>query len=761
MKQALLSYAVLFAGISVAAERLGLPEPVIPDPFGVNIHFVVPNEAEADSIAAGGFKFVRMDFGWGGIERKKGEYDFSGYDKLVDGMSKRGIREIFILDYGNDLYDKGASPFTDEGRAAFAKFAGAAAAHFAGKNILWEIWNEPNISFWKPKPNVEDYASLALVTIEAVRKADPDAFIQGPASSTFPWEYFERLGERGVLEKLDAVSVHPYRQLAPETVIDDYLRLRGIIDRFSPKKHIPIVSGEWGFSTVYPVINGSDSRQAKFLVREWLTNLMYDVRPSIWYDWRDDGTNPKDDEHHFGTVFHDMKPKPAYTAAQVLCNTLRGYRYVRRVALDRDEDYALLFVKGEDAALAMWTTGADHTQNLATAGGAGLVYMMCATAEVCKDDVLKVELSDTPQYVMLKGGAAAMGAFWRPRDVVMSIRADSEQICAVDFDHAGKDAVGGEIKIVAEGVTLGTASFKAEPGKSNLEMHYKLERRDRSTIHAEVVVTRQKPKAEYRSPLWLKVMNAVQIAVLPPTERQVPVKIENPSGEALELTLKTSGGEGQGGTALKLKAGEREGVALVPIDKPLAEGAKLGVDAFDGTKLVARSEPAAWRKQAVGDGLRTELDGDAKIAATAKAASAAPPEAPPGQQAANALEISYRFDAGWRFLRVPAPDGMKPLDGSPQTLGMWLYGDGSGNLLRCRFTDKTGQTFQPDRGAIDWKGWRFVMFDLNAKDSGHWGGANDGVIHFPIRLDTLVLIDSTQQKMEKESKVFVTGMAVK
>jgi hypothetical protein len=43
--------------------------------------------------------------------------------------------------------------------------------------------NEPNISFWKPKPDVQQYSTLALATAKAVREADPNATIIGPATS--------------------------------------------------------------------------------------------------------------------------------------------------------------------------------------------------------------------------------------------------------------------------------------------------------------------------------------------------------------------------------------------------------------------------------------------------------------------------------------------------------------------------------------------------------------------------------------------------
>jgi hypothetical protein len=53
---------------------------------------------------------------------------------------------------------------------------------------------------------------------------------------------------------------------------------------------------------------------------------------SIWYDWKEDGSDPKEREHHFGMVYPDLKPKPSYTAGKALAETLAGYRFVRRVA---------------------------------------------------------------------------------------------------------------------------------------------------------------------------------------------------------------------------------------------------------------------------------------------------------------------------------------------------------------------------------------------------------------------------------------------
>ena len=144
-----------------------LPRLTVPEGVGVNIHFTRGHEQDLDLIAAAGFKVARMDFGWAGIERAKGQYDWSAYDELTANLAKRGLRALYILDYSNPLYEESvvtrnpvsgeehrdtASPQHPESVAAFARWAAAAAERYRGRRVIWEIWNEPNITFWKPKP---------------------------------------------------------------------------------------------------------------------------------------------------------------------------------------------------------------------------------------------------------------------------------------------------------------------------------------------------------------------------------------------------------------------------------------------------------------------------------------------------------------------------------------------------------------------------------------------------------------------------------
>jgi hypothetical protein len=420
-----LASCALACALPLLAGGTEIPEPVLPAGVGVNIHFVTGHEKDLDLIAAGGFRFVRMDFGWEAIEASKGEYNWAGYEELLANLEKRGLRAIFILDYSHRLYEQPvtsrdpitseshkstASPQHPESVAAFARWAAASAKHFQGRHVLWEIWNEPNISFWSPKPDATQYTTLALATCKAIREAEPHATIIGPASSEFPWDFLETFLKSGVLEYLDAVSVHPYRNPSqpPETASTDIARLRTLIARYAPQAkqdRIPILSGEWGYSTCKRGV--TLETQAAFAARQQLSNLLNGVPLSIWYDWKNDGPDPNENEHNFGTVLPDLAPKPAYVAIQTLTRELSGYRVVRRLALPGDKDYVLICQNlTSEQKLAAWTLGEPHPVGLEISlQGETKPTAVSGNGERLTPKIesgrLSVELAAAPQYVTL------------------------------------------------------------------------------------------------------------------------------------------------------------------------------------------------------------------------------------------------------------------------------------------------------------------------------------------------------------------------
>jgi hypothetical protein len=393
--------------IAVVGAEL-LPEPVIPEGFGVNIHFTgLPKDLHM--ISEAGFKFIRMDFTWSRIEKIKGEYDFkeSGYDSLTLGCEQLGIRVLYILDYSNKLYETDRSVRTDAGRKAFADFAATAAKRYAGKDILWEIWNEANLEhFWSPQPSVEDYCKLVEVCASRIRQVDPRGQVVAGATSQIPLNWFEDCFKKGLLNWIDVLSVHPYRSQPPEMVIQDYTKLRELIARYAPAgKKIAVISGEWGYSNInWDKSKLTEQQQADYLVRMFLINAYQNIPVSIWYDWKDDGTDPKEREHHFGTVKHDLNPKAAYLAAKVLSSTLAGYSIKERFDLGNENDFAFKLTNGNREAVAFWTLGPNHNVTLPIEPTEVTLVGIYGGKVVInfKSKHLNIRAEQSPQYLLIK-----------------------------------------------------------------------------------------------------------------------------------------------------------------------------------------------------------------------------------------------------------------------------------------------------------------------------------------------------------------------
>jgi hypothetical protein len=278
------------------------------DDVGVNIEFYREAYQDAEVIEAAGIRWVRVDLAWSAAETAPGRYDFAIWDRLLEAFEPRGIRVLFVLDYGNEIYDGGFPPATDAGRAGFAAYAGAAARHFRGRAI-WEIWNEPNIpQYWAGSPDAAAYVALARSAAAAIRREDPAAWILGPSlgGDSFDLPYLEASFALGLLDVVDAVSVHPYGASHPEAAAAFYENVRDLMNRHAPGRDIPIVVSEWG----YPVEGLTPEGQADYLVRALAVNRRAGIPLTIWYNWQE----PITPWHSFGLLDVRGQPKPAYRA---------------------------------------------------------------------------------------------------------------------------------------------------------------------------------------------------------------------------------------------------------------------------------------------------------------------------------------------------------------------------------------------------------------------------------------------------------------
>ena len=762
------------AGDGAAFLRPGSP---VESRLGVNIHFTSPREGEMKSLAAAGFRWIRMDFNWGSTERIQGQYDFSAYDKLLAALEPQGIRALLILDYSNKLYDQGLSPYTPAGRAGFARWAAAAARHFKGRGILWEMYNEPNIGFWKPSPKADDYIALARETGQALREAAPEELYCGPATSGMDLAFLEKCFQAGLLDYWCAVTVHPYRQEAPETVGDDYRQLRVLIQRYAPPgRQIPILSGEWGYSSAWK--HYDQDRQGRYLPRQWLVNCSQDIPLSIWYDWHDDGTKADDSEHHFGTVLHPYRqgqdpvyePKPAYLAAKTLAAQLQGFRFNKRLSLPDSQDWLLIFTREQEIRLAAWTTSKTPRQvRLPFRGGkfavTGHLGQPAAALEATAEG-LPITLTEEVQYLAPDQPDEVL------RCAVAWLRTPLEHLASgaapqVDLKTTFVNPLDRKVPTALSWQVEKRPAFRL-PGNPHEVVPHGM-----TTLSGTAAVTREDLCRPVRFELSIPGLptlaqesaicqsEPLRLNFLPVSRAGLPVQIANPAGTAFQGTLELQNLQGLTLPARTQAVAWKKGVREKTVVFALPEGQLPNQEYQVGARLLDRNgqeilvagpsrflplpgfllapgqAPEQWVTPC-----QALADGDAKVKSEQALATAVPPVAPP-VPGWGVLKFTYSCDGGWKFFRLALKPGVRrELPGQPKALSLWVYGDGKGLGTRLRFRDAAGQIFQPAAESITFQGWKYLTFRLAGTGLEHWGGPNDGEIRYPLSLDTLFILDN-------------------
>jgi hypothetical protein len=340
-----------------------LPEPAPAwddGPFGVCTHFgqfkhEVPETLEL--IERMGATWIRDELYWSNVEGEKGEFRFPEYyDAYMKAAGKLGIRSLIIFNYANRHYDNGLAPHTEEGRRAFARYCVELMSRYGQICRHWEVWNEPNIGFWRPKPNPEDYTNLLKTVYETVKKVDPKATVVGVCTAGTDFRFIEEVLKRGGGKFMDAISVHPYRYpRSPETTgfVDEMERLKGLLDRHGVGR-LKVWLTEFGYPTH---ITGGTPQwlSAAYIVRTflWALTLPFVERLFV-YDFQDDGEDPTYNEHNFGLIRFDGSPKVGYAAFNTMARMLHRKRFSRRVEI-ADGVVCLVFSGDDGEVWALWS----------------------------------------------------------------------------------------------------------------------------------------------------------------------------------------------------------------------------------------------------------------------------------------------------------------------------------------------------------------------------------------------------------------------
>ncbi len=313
---------ILAATACVAAAAAALPAPAQdrPSPYGVHSHVTRNDEhrftaGEFALMKKAGIRWLRTGFVWAAIMKKDGRFVYDNHDAVVAAAEKHDISIMGLL-HGAPRW---AKPI-HEHHEPWLRFVEKTVKRYAGRVPAWQVWNEPNIpGFWE-NPDPDHYAALLKPTYKLITSIDPKAKVVFGGNSQFDWNFMDRVLQLAP-DAFDVMAVHPYGYAltkAPEAYIPGtiaeirvLMKARGIADR-------PIWFTEWGWPTHTARGGLSDGDQANHIVRAHVLALAAGLERGFWYELQATEKKPEDQEHHFGILHFDLKPKPAFRALETL-----------------------------------------------------------------------------------------------------------------------------------------------------------------------------------------------------------------------------------------------------------------------------------------------------------------------------------------------------------------------------------------------------------------------------------------------------------
>ncbi|GAA4219126.1 hypothetical protein FHR32_004433 [Streptosporangium album] len=383
-----------------------MPAAAAGSPFGVGLHGY--EQELIDGIARIGYTHSRNDVAWSVVEKQAGIYTFDRYANGFAALHAAGIEPLPISSYRNPLYDGNRTPSSPEGLAAYGRFTAAVNQHFKGYTQATEVYNEFNINFNDGLCGRTPacYAQLLQAAADKVDSQNPQARLVGPAISGASADYVRQVLELGGAAVLDAVSVHPYRHPSPPEGMDAQMAsLSQTIDEAAGRS-LPLWLTEYGWPT-HTAGGTTDAMQADYLVRSAVLSLAGGADRLYWYDARDDGTDPNNQEHNFGvfevrraTARYAAEPKPAAVAQAVMAAELAGRTLTKRDTLDATT-YSFRFKNAaNDLNRVMWASNGPKTVTLRTSQALTLTDQYgVRTTLTPHAGAVEVTLTEHPIYV--------------------------------------------------------------------------------------------------------------------------------------------------------------------------------------------------------------------------------------------------------------------------------------------------------------------------------------------------------------------------
>ncbi len=307
-----------------------------------------------------GAKVMRTGPGWETIQPAKDVWNWEPLDKMVAMYAEKGMELQYILAFTTrwaaPLEKQNSSNWLDWNRsapddAAWRGFASAMAKRYRDKIRYWEIWNEPDLWGFGAF-TVEEYVRMMKSAYQEIKKVDPKLQVMTGGFATMsnhPGRKDPLFHEKAIVGAKGYFDIHAYHEHCAfnsyaQRVDEDFIPMR---ERTGTK--VPWYANETAISSM----DGTEHFQAETLFKKLLYAWARGAIGYTWYDLRNDGFDPKDNESNFGMVTTDFYPKAIYPAFNALVNYYRDVKYDRQFELGPNL-WAFAFKNAKRVIIPCW-----------------------------------------------------------------------------------------------------------------------------------------------------------------------------------------------------------------------------------------------------------------------------------------------------------------------------------------------------------------------------------------------------------------------
>lgn len=231
---------------------------------------------------------------WSDINPQPGFYDWSGLDARVAAAAAKGADVVYTLGGRTPRWASSRpdapTPYgpgscaEPSSEALWQDWVRAIVTRYKGRIRFWEVWNEPDISFFYcgPAARLVDLSRLAKQAVSAI---DPQARVVSPGFSGFEGAgALDFFLASGGARHVDAIGYHFY-VAKPEDVAFNMTDVKAVLQR-NGAQGLPLWNTEQGWIDLdAPLDLFSEATGAAYIARAMLLGWAWGQQRFYYYTW--------------------------------------------------------------------------------------------------------------------------------------------------------------------------------------------------------------------------------------------------------------------------------------------------------------------------------------------------------------------------------------------------------------------------------------------------------------------------------------------